>query len=116
MTLAPKRRWFRFSLRTMFVAVTLTCVLLSWGGINLRRIASRERAFLNSGAGGSLLPKSVQPFLWSVIGRCAGTKHGHKYWESLFVPDGFSQSDLVELRSLFPEATIQVRGKQPWMR
>ena len=24
----PKRHWFRFSLRTMFVAVTLTCVIL----------------------------------------------------------------------------------------
>ncbi len=27
---APKRRWFRFSLRTMFVVVTVLAVLLGW--------------------------------------------------------------------------------------
>ena len=29
-TLAPKRRWFRYSLRTLFVVVTVCAVLLSW--------------------------------------------------------------------------------------
>jgi hypothetical protein len=32
MTFAPKRRWFRFSLRTLFVVVTVTAV---WVGLAL---------------------------------------------------------------------------------
>ena len=28
----PKRRWFRFSLRTMFVAHTVVAVWLGWNG------------------------------------------------------------------------------------
>jgi hypothetical protein len=28
----PRRRWFRFSLRTMLVLVTLVCVYLGWAG------------------------------------------------------------------------------------
>ena len=30
MTLAPKRRWFRFSLRTLFVVVTVACCWLGY--------------------------------------------------------------------------------------
>ena len=30
MSEAPKRRWFRFSLRTLFVVVTVCCVWLGW--------------------------------------------------------------------------------------
>jgi hypothetical protein len=30
MTPTPKRRWFRFSLRTLFVVVTVGCIWLGW--------------------------------------------------------------------------------------
>jgi hypothetical protein len=31
----PKRPWYQFSLRTMFVVVTLVCVVLAWVGYSL---------------------------------------------------------------------------------
>ena len=30
MTFKPKRRWYQFSLRTIFFAVTATCILCGW--------------------------------------------------------------------------------------
>ena len=51
---APKRRWFRFSLRTLFVFVTVICVL---GGLAERRIQEHRRqaaalgAFCDRGGG-----------------------------------------------------------------
>jgi hypothetical protein len=42
---APKRRWFRFSLRTLFVVVTVGCIWLAWNvNIVQQRKAVRERA------------------------------------------------------------------------
>jgi hypothetical protein len=38
MTPAPKRRWFRYSLRTMFIAMTFGC----WLGYNLNWIQERH--------------------------------------------------------------------------
>jgi len=42
MSEAPKRRWFRFSLRTMFVVVTLVAVFLAWLGWELSYIRERK--------------------------------------------------------------------------
>jgi hypothetical protein len=39
---APRRRWFRFSLRTLFVVVTLLACWLAWN----RSLVERRRAFL----------------------------------------------------------------------
>ena len=41
MTVPPKRRWFAFSLRTMFMVVTVACV---WLGYNLNWIRQRHKA------------------------------------------------------------------------
>jgi hypothetical protein len=39
----PKpRSWFRFSLRTMFVLVTVLCVVLSWSAYQLNWIRQRH--------------------------------------------------------------------------
>jgi hypothetical protein len=40
---APNRRWFRFSLATMFVLVTVCCVLLGWLAWNREKVRDRER-------------------------------------------------------------------------
>ena len=41
-----KRRWFRFSLRTMFVLVTVLGGALGWIGYNLQWIRAREKGFV----------------------------------------------------------------------
>jgi hypothetical protein len=38
---APNRRWFQFSLRTLFVVATVICVWLGW---NVSTVQSRKRA------------------------------------------------------------------------
>jgi hypothetical protein len=38
MTPAPKRRWFQFSLRTMFVVVTVFACWLGWGPVVERQL------------------------------------------------------------------------------
>ncbi len=44
MTTAPNRRWFRFSLRTLFVVVTCLGCLLGWLAYNLNWIRERRHA------------------------------------------------------------------------
>jgi hypothetical protein len=38
----PRRRWYQFSLRTMFVLVTVACVVLAWVGYSLNWIRQRR--------------------------------------------------------------------------
>lgn len=42
-TPAPKRRWFRFSLRTLFVALTAIAILLGWVAWRLERARQDQR-------------------------------------------------------------------------
>jgi hypothetical protein len=42
MTPAPKRRWFRFSLRTLFVVVTISGIALGWVAYQLNWIRQRR--------------------------------------------------------------------------
>ncbi len=44
MIAAPKRRWFRFSLRTLFLVVTTLAILLAVVAWKFRQDASREMA------------------------------------------------------------------------
>jgi hypothetical protein len=39
---APKRRWYQFSLRVMFVVVTLASIPLAWAGCSLSWIRQRH--------------------------------------------------------------------------
>ena len=45
---SPRRRWFRFSLRTLFAAVTVLCVVGGWVAYQLNWIRERQ-AFRESG-------------------------------------------------------------------
>jgi hypothetical protein len=108
------RCWPRFGLRTLIAAVTILCLLLGWIGNNLHQISTRETAFNDSHAAARLLPASAQPFLWSILGACLGTKGGHRYWEELLVPPGTPRTKVSELKLLFPEATVEVMGGKPW--
>jgi hypothetical protein len=94
----PHRRWYQFSLRTMFVGMTLACVVLAWVGYSLNWIRQRQQA------------RGSHPFM---------------YWHEWvdpnipLAPDGLwlfgeksvfqiesNEDDTEVIRKLFPEAEV----------
>ena len=105
---APKRRWFQWSLRTMFVVVTGAGIACGLGWIN-HRVNDRDRVLklLNqrgalTGSIASEAPSLKLPFLWTTFGaRPIGV---------IVLPDGaFTDGELAEIAVLFPESSIQQR-------
>ena len=109
MTTDPKRHW-RFSLRTMFVVVTLVGVVCGIGWtVNraVQRVGDRDRMLnsvrLRGGVAGKTVsdaPAKGVPFLWAMFGASpVGV---------LVLPDGgFTNAEQVEIAVLFPEAEIK---------
>jgi hypothetical protein len=112
----PKRPWFQFSLRTMFVLVTLVCVLLSWVGYSLNWIKQRREVlsrclvaqeWLELGLDGRLhhASRSAPSFLW-LFGELGYSRLTIKFGEGDFECD-MEQSDIefvARAARLFPEA------------
>ncbi len=104
MTPAPKRRWFRFSLRTLFVVVTVFGVWLGW---NLHQVQERNRLMDHIAACGGhcAMGESVAfettpvPLAWSLLGA--------EFVGYIELPVGsFSTKDRSHIQPLFPEAQI----------
>jgi hypothetical protein len=91
----PRRRWFSFSLRTLFALVTLVAVWLGW---NLKWIRQR-REFVSDeqfAYAYSLHPVTAPSLLWvfAEVGR------------EFVIMNSPSDFELAEARRLFPEAFI----------
>ena len=131
----PKRRWPRFSLRTMFVVVTVACVLLSWIIPNVIQVRERERLLGSAGVlkvgefskappargytreipAESFLPGSPMPSYKYLPRSDPVSKRVPVLWSLLgakptdyLMIDRYrwSQSDFQYIRETFPEATI----------
>ena len=107
MTPAPKRRWFRFSLRTLFVAVT---VFGCWLGYYLNWVRQRHALLDEPNVTASFLPRQLAASLaLRLLGeRGAKSVFLHYSWLS----PTLSESDEAQRNlasRLFPEATIQVQ-------
>ena len=110
MTTAPKRRLFRFSLRTMFVVVTLVGVACGIGWtINqaVQRVGDRDRMLSLLRLRGALAGKAVSdapakgvPFLWAMFG-------AHPVGVLVLPDEGFTNAEQAEIAFLFPEAEIK---------
>jgi hypothetical protein len=115
------RRWFRFSLRTMFVLVTVFCVWLGYSGKWVKQRREFIKAHPNCRApipAGKVLP-SAPSLLWI---------WGEKGEFEIYVQSpGFANEknkdyhhknpprEAVEARELFPEAAIAVlEGNLVW--
>ena len=95
--LPTRRRWARFSLRTLFVLVTLVCIYLGWA---MNWIRQRHAFLANQDA--LVHNDSVHaPFALRFMG-----EEGYPY----FYLEG-SEEEIRELERLFPEAVIN-----PFMR
>jgi hypothetical protein len=107
MTLAPQRRFFRFSLRALFVTVSIAAILTAWAVSNYRW-ARQRRAFLSVSGRVNGHERTVQsyycefdrPFIkWLLFGERRVT------FMNLY-PGSFDDAYLVQVRNLFPEAEI----------
>ena len=69
----PKRRRFRFSLRTLFVVITVLTVWLGWNVYQVRTREMVRQYIVNSGQGGLVLgppekPWKSLPIMWRLLG------------------------------------------------
>ena len=102
------RRWFRFSLRTLFVLVTVVALLAGWVAWSLNWVHQRQDALRTDGIYGnpnvhhSIYDKPHSPYgLW-VFGETGQSTVIANSW---MIP-----KDRIEvLRHLFPEANVWVR-------
>jgi len=106
MTTAPNRRWLRFSLRTLLVAVTLAALAaatVAWIGSD-RQIAAARRRFLlgdERRAQPAFLPAENELPFWRRY-------FGDQSRKSISLPAGATTADVEEARRLFPEAEIEM--------
>ena len=101
------RRWFRFSLRTLFVLLTLFGVWLGW---NLPQVRKREAMLRYLNMPSSPLPRAsitpghtdkpwkTMPYSWYLLGA--------EPIETILVYGSLTAADLRELERLFPEADV----------
>ena len=103
MTPAPKRRWFRFSLRTLLLLVVLIGIPLGWVGNRVNWIRQR-RAFLQGPSASpnvSLKPQVDTPGMLWLFG------------ESSHPIIWCRPEDVAEARRLFPEVHYLVHRQNP---
>ena len=102
-----RRRW-TFSLRTLFVVMTLAGVACGIGW-TVHRVHDRDRLLASLRVRGALVGKAVSdapargvPFLWSMLGaRPVGV--------FVLPEDGFTNAEVAEIAAMFPEAAIKQR-------
>ncbi len=104
----PRRHWFRFSLRTMFVIVTILCI---WFGWNLNKVRQRSTAltYLKQDGADVRLPADGWPMKpWHTVPlslRLLGAEPVTR----IVLPKGrYTYGDVTRVTELFPEAEIVV--------
>jgi len=93
---SPRRRWFRYSLRTFFVLLTMLCV---WLGVQVKWISDRHEA-VRDDPDAFVDIETKAP--WSI--RLLGERGQF----AIVVGSGHSEEEYSRLKSLFPEATTGV--------
>lgn len=118
MTRAPKRRWFRFSLRALFVVVTACALFLGWLSWNLPKVLERDRflkgfvvvTFKPTPARQRLYMTLYDPYAVPYSWRLLGAKPVGNWVQER---DGIEEEELERLRGLFPEARFSLMKPEP---
>ena len=96
------RRWFRFSLRTLFIVMTAAAAAFCWFNWNLRRISERN-SFLATEAGIAYVANDG----WAKTFRVAGLIVGAEPIDVMLLGTGnFGPDDRARVQRLFPEARV----------
>jgi hypothetical protein len=109
MTLPPNRRWFQWSLRTLFVVVTALCV---WLGYHLNWIRERHALLDEPNVTASFLPMQHAPsFSLRLLGERGANSVFLEYPDWVFPKS--SESDEAQKQKqrsarFFPEAEVRV--------
>jgi hypothetical protein len=102
---APKRRWFSYSLRTLFALVTVFGVWLGW---NLHQVRERGRVLAEFPTQHSSFADYSNdthqlPLTWRLLGAEPISAFG-------FDSRGMSDADCRYIERLFPEAKVEHRA------
>ena len=95
----PRRRWHAFSLRTLFIVMTLACVWLGWE-YNVSRERHRVRAWVEAHGGRFSHRDRYRVNLFD------DWQENHVY-----VPDEFSDEEFAKVERTFPESRVFQRRR-----
>jgi hypothetical protein len=124
---APRRHWSSFSLRTLFVVVTVFGIVIGWLAWNVRIVRSRQltRTWVIR-QGGAVHFNGLMPFhSWNPPAPTRARNAdldpswvrrllGDERVELLECPRNFSTSELDQVAVVFPEAEIQQLAPPRW--
>lgn len=90
----PRRRWFQFSLATMFVVLTAFAIWLGWE-LKVSRSRDTARGWINAHGGVTMHGPRLQFNLM-------------RDWQesNIWLPERERATDLTHIQAAFPEATI----------
>lgn len=104
-TVGPRRRWFRFSLRTLFVLLTVFACWLGWNvhrsqeRMRILRQLTLQRAIASINWQDGSKGEKAQALAWWPFGACQIA--------SIFLEDGhFTNADVDRLQALLPTTNL----------
>jgi len=118
MTTAPKRRWFRFSLRGLLVVVTVLGCWLGWEVSAVHQRRSMAQRFEAEGGFVEVWTSDLEVQYGYEPGRgpkISGWRRwlGDRAYNFITLPPSSTKPDFMRARALFPEADIGKRRLQP---
>jgi len=112
MTASPRRRWFRFSLRTLFVLVAVLGLSLVWLGMQLKWIRERSEArqWIDQHTSRMLhfgdCKENERPFPIGL--RLLGEREVREIWLAESTMSNDDLEHVKRIAKLFPEARVSV--------